>query len=89
MKPITSLIANANAEKTVKPNDKQAILNVLSKCSTSQTYAEIAFLCGWWHNPNKASRRLKELLHAELIVKGENRICTQMKSLCSTYKIAE
>ena len=69
MKPITSIIANQNAEKTVKPNDKMQILNVLSKCSTSQTYAEIAFLCGWWYNPNKSSRRLPELLREGKITK--------------------
>ena len=89
MKPITSLIANANAEKTVKPNDKLQILKALSKCSISLTYTEIAFICGWVYNPNKASRRLPELLREGKITKCDNRICTQVNSLCSTYKITD
>ena len=78
----TSLQAFENKKPTIK-TDQDKILSVLSK-QNPLTYNEIAWRLGWF-NPNKASRRLPELLRLHKIAKKGVKMCTRAKSNCSAY----
>jgi len=82
--PQTSLLAY-DLFKAKIPNDHECILAVLS-VNSNLTYCEIAKLLNW-HNPNKASRRMKELIQLEKVEKSGTKICPIANSLCTTYKL--
>ena len=78
----TSLEAYNNMQPKIK-TDHQLILSKLCK-NKGFTYNEIAQMLGW-KNPNKASRRLPELVRLGLVeVKGVRR-CMVAESNCRTY----
>lgn len=94
----TSLEAFKNMQPKI-PNDHQVILSVLVD-GKEKTYNEIAkdirvkfqlagqtLKANQWINPNKVSRRLKELVLAKKIEACEPRICAIAKSNCKTYRL--
>ena len=91
----TSLDAYENMKPKI-PNDQAVILSVLD--DKPLTYNEIAkdirvkyqlqsksIEALKWSNPNKVSRRMKELVMAKKVKVCEPRICTMVKSNCKTY----
>ena len=99
MKPQkTSLEAYENMKPKI-PNDHLVILSVLDD-KKPLTYNEIAkdirvkyqlqsktIEALKWSNPNKVSRRMKELVEAKKVEVCEPRICTIVKSNCKTYRL--
>lgn len=94
----TSQIAYENKKPTI-PNDHELILSVMDK-KKPLTYKEIGYLVykklllsdstrlkafNWKYDPNKVSRRLKELVISKKIEIKEQRKCTRAKSLCNSY----
>lgn len=94
----TSLIAYENKKPTI-PNDHELILSVMDN-DIALTYKEIGYLVykkllldsktrlnafAWKYDPNKVSRRLKELVLAKKIEIKEQRKCTRAKSMCNSY----
>lgn len=92
----TSLEAYKNMQPKI-PTDQELILAVLSN-EKAMTYNEIAkavriklyndkntFSVQSWVNPNKASRRMLELIRLKKVIPGEVRKCTIAKSNCKTY----
>ena len=82
MQPQTSLEAYKNMQPKIK-TDQDKILSVLSS-TNPLTYNEIAHSLGWF-NPNKASRRLPELLRLGKVVKSGVKKCTKVNSNYSAY----
>ena len=78
----TSLQAYENIKPRI-PKDHLAILSVLSY-NKDMTYHEIAKALNWG-NPNKAGRRMSELLLKELVKSGEIRKCSIAGTNCNTY----
>lgn len=78
----TSLEAYQKKKPTIK-TDHDKILSVMSK-TKDLTYNEIAWRLGWF-NPNKASRRMSELLRLGKIKVSQIRKCTKAKSHCKSY----
>lgn len=68
-------------------NDRTKIYNVLKSSEKALTYTEIAAKLNWY-NPNKVSRRMKELVELGLIVEKPARKCEVVNSNCTTYKIS-
>ena len=69
-------------------NDYVKIYDLLrSRERAELTYCEIAYLLHW-SNPNKVSRRTKEMVEIGLIEEREQRICTIAGSKCSTYTVS-
>lgn len=94
--PETSREAYKNMQPKI-PSDQELILSVLSY-ENDMTYNEISkavrlklyneektFEAQSWVNPNKVSRRMKELLESKKIISGEVRECSIVKSKCKTY----
>ena len=79
----TSQLAHQNA-LNFKEKHHAKIVNVLSEVQRDLTYKEIAKYLGW-SDPNKVSRRLKELREQGKITIKEVRKCTIAKSKCSSY----
>jgi hypothetical protein len=81
----TSLLANAKKDKT---SDQKIIVNLLSQQPLKDfTYKEICREVGWWDDPNRASRRMAELVRLNLITEERVRPCFIAKSKCTAYKI--
>ena len=78
----TSLEAYRNMQPKIK-TDHDKILDTLSR-TNPLTYNEIAWRLGWF-NPNKASRRLPELLRLGKVIKTGVKMCSRAKSNCSAY----
>lgn len=83
------------------PTDHELILAVLSE-EKDMTYNEISkairlsfyankntFDALAWTNPNKVSRRMKELLMDKKVILGEVRECSIVKSKCKTYLLTK
>lgn len=99
MKPQkTSLEAYENMKPKI-PKDQLVILSVMDE-KKGLTYNEIAkeirvkyhlenksIEALKWTNPNKVSRRMKELVLAKKVEVCEPRICTIAKSNCMTYRL--
>lgn len=92
----TSREAYEIKKPTIK-NDYDLILAVLSD-EKEQTYNEISksvrlklynekktIQAQNWINPNKVSRRMKELITLKKVKYGETRKCTVANSNCKTY----
>ena len=94
----TSHLAYENKKPTI-PRDQDLILSVLKKDSAA-TYKEISYMVykkllldnktrlsafAWKYDPNKVSRRLKELVRENKIKVLEVRKCTRAKSMCNSY----
>lgn len=92
----TSLEAYKNMKPKI-PTDHELILAVLSD-EKEMTYNEIAkevrislyaqnktLQLQSWINPNKVSRRMKELVNKKKVMVSEPRLCTIVKSRCKTY----
>lgn len=77
---ITSLIANQSVDKE---SDSKKILSVLNE-NIGLTYQEISTILNW-RNPNKVSRRMKELVSSGKALELKPRICSIGKSLCTAY----
>ncbi|WP_299116885.1 hypothetical protein [uncultured Winogradskyella sp.] len=97
----TSHLAYENKKPTI-PRDHDLILSVLSK-KQGFTYKEIGYAVykklllnietktkafAWKYDPNKVSRRLKELVRSGKIEVLEQRKCTRAKSMCNSYVLA-
>jgi DNA-binding Lrp family transcriptional regulator len=63
--------------------DQDKILSVLKK-NEPLTYNEIAWRLGWF-NPNKASRRMPELVRLGKALKKGVKRCSRAKSNCTAY----
>lgn len=94
----TSREAYENKKPTIQ-TDQDLILSVLLK-DKGKTYHEISLAVykklllnintkidayAWKYNPNKVSRRLKELISKKRIKVLEERKCTLAKSTCQSY----
>ena len=77
-----SLEAYRDMQPKIK-TDHDKILSVLKK-DKSMTYNEIAWYLGWF-NPNKASRRIPELVRLGKVKLKEVRICKRAGSNCNAY----
>ena len=81
----TSLMANAKKDKA---SDHDVIAGLLAKEPEKDfTYKEIAREVGWWDDPNRASRRMAELVRKARIIENQVRTCFVAKSKCTAYKI--
>lgn len=69
-------------------NDYSIIWWILNWNDKPMTYSEIAKDLNW-HNPNKVSRRLKEMCEKELIKECEVRVCKIAGSRCLTYMVVK
>ena len=82
MQPQTSLEAYKAMQPKIR-TDHQLILSKLCK-NKGFTYNEIAQMLGWL-NPNKASRRLPELVRLGLVKVKDVRRCMVAQTNCRTY----
>lgn len=87
MKPkATSLEALAKKDKAT---DWELIVSILKKEPEKDfTYKEIARQAGWWNDPNRASRRMVELVRMKRVLISKVRKCFIANSNCTAYKIA-
>jgi DNA-binding Lrp family transcriptional regulator len=69
-------------------NDYSKIWFELNWHDEPMTYLEIAKSIGW-SNPNKVSRRLKEMVEKGLIKECEVRVCKIAGSRCLTYMVCK
>jgi hypothetical protein len=67
-------------------NDYARIYRTLKQLGKPLTYCEIALWLGWG-NPNKASRRMAEMVRVGLIEENDPRICSIAGTRCTTYVI--
>ena len=82
----TSLEALA---KKNKATDHDLIVSILKKEPEKDfTYKEIARQAGWWNDPNRASRRMAELVRMKKVLISKVRKCFIANSNCTAYKIA-
>jgi len=69
-------------------NDYSKIYWVLNYYDKPMTYSEIANELDW-DNPNKVSRRTKEMVEMGLIKECEVRVCRIAGSKCLTYMVVK
>jgi len=82
----TSLEALAKKDKAT---DHDLIVSALKKYPEKDfTYKEIAREVGWWDDPNRASRRMAELVRKKRVLISKVRKCFIANSNCTAYKIA-
>lgn len=94
----TSKLAYENKKPSI-PRDQDLILSVL-KTDKGSTYKEIGYMVykkllldsktrlkafAWKYDPNKVSRRLKEMITQGKIAVLEIRKCTRANSQCNSY----
>jgi len=76
-------------EKKDKASDWDLIVSILKKEPEKDfTYKEIARQAGWWNDPNRASRRMAELVRKKRVLISKVRKCFIANSNCTAYKIA-
>lgn len=81
----TSKLANAKKDKAT---DQELIVGLLAKNPEKDfTYKEIARGLAWWEDPNRASRRMLELVRMQKIKEMQPRMCFIAKNKCTAYKI--
>lgn len=81
----TSKLANVKKDKAT---DQELIVGLLAKNPEKDfTYKEIARGLAWWDDPNRASRRMKELVTLKKIKELDPRMCFIAKSKCTVYQI--
>jgi DNA-binding transcriptional regulator GbsR (MarR family) len=69
-------------------NDYSMIWWILNYHDIPMTYSEIAKDLNW-SNPNKVSRRTKEMIEMGLIKECEVRVCKIAGSKCLTYMVCK
>ena len=69
-------------------NDYSKIWFILNWFDRPMTYSEIAKKLNW-SNPNKVSRRTKEMVEMGLIKECEVRVCRIAGSKCLTYIVCK
>jgi len=69
-------------------NDYDKIWWTLNWVEQPMTYSEIAKFLDW-DNPNKVSRRTKEMVEMGLIKECEVRVCKIAGSKCLTYMVCK